>query len=222
MSQHVADFLRDTAKIAETIDQDAIESMIQHLLTVRSRGGRVFFLGVGGSAANCTHAVNDFRKLAGIDAHAPVDNVDELTARTNDEGWETVFSETLKVSRLNSNDAIFILSVGGGDLEKNVSPNLVRAIDFAKEVGAKVMGIVSRTGGYTKMMADACVVIPIVNPKGITPHAEGWQGVVWHMMVSDPRMLTRSNKWESIEDPTAVITNIPANKPEIPMGTSLN
>lgn len=191
-------FLRETANIAESIDLGQVEKMISIIMNVREQEGRIFFLGVGGSAANCTHAVNDFRKLAGIECYTPVDNVAELTARTNDEGWETVFSEWLKVSQLKKNDAIFVMSVGGGSIEKSVSVNLVKAIQYAKEVKANVIGIVGRDGGFTAKNADACVIIPTQSEDTITPHAEGWQGVIWHMMVSDPRVLRKSNKWESL------------------------
>lgn len=192
-------YFKEVVQIAQGIDLGQIEKMTALLELTRERKGRLFFLGVGGSAANCTHAVNDFRKLAGIETYSPVDNVAELTARTNDEGWETVFVEWLRVSQLNKNDAIFVLSVGGGNKEKNVSVNLVHAIDFAKEVGAKVMGIVGRDGGYTKKNADACIVIPTLSDDTITPHAEAWQGVVWHMLVSDPRIMRKANKWESLD-----------------------
>jgi D-sedoheptulose 7-phosphate isomerase len=165
------------------------------LLKVKSEGGRLFILGVGGSAANAGHAVNDFRKLAGIEAYAPTDNVAELTARTNDEGWETVFSGWLKVSKLTSNDCLFILSVGGGNKEKNVSPNLVEAIDLAKETGAKITGIVGRDGGYTAIHADVCLVVPTVSPDTVTPHSESFQAIIWHLMVSHPRLKSNPTKW---------------------------
>src|SRR6185312_722487 len=171
--------------------------MAEALAALRERGGRLFFLGVGGSAGNCSHAVNDFRKLAGIEAYAPTDNVSELTARTNDEGWETVFSEWLKISRLNSKDAVFVMSVGGGNLEKNISPNLVRALQHAKEVGATVLGIVGRDGGYTGTVGDVVVVVPTVNPETITPHTEAFQAVVWHLLVSHPSLKAKQTKWES-------------------------
>jgi D-sedoheptulose 7-phosphate isomerase len=183
--------------VARGLDGEAIERMAAVLVELRARGGRLFFLGVGGSAGNCSHAVNDFRKIVGIEAYAPTDNVSELTARTNDEGWETVFSEWLKVSRLNSNDAVFVMSVGGGNLDKNISPNLVRALQHAKEVGATVLGIVGRDGGYTGKVGDAVVVIPTVNPETITPHTEAFQAVVWHLLVSHPSLKARDTKWES-------------------------
>lgn len=193
-------YLEEVKKIADSIDHDQIEKMINLLVKVRADKGRIFFLGVGGSAANCTHAVNDFRKLAGIESYAPVDNVAELTARTNDEGWETVFVEFLRVSNLTPRDTLFILSVGGGNKEKNVSANLVHAMEYAKTVGAKITGIVGRDGGFTGKCADACVIIPTQSADTITPHAEAWQGVIWHMLVSDPRVLAKANKWESLDN----------------------
>ncbi len=192
-------YFSEVIKIAEGIDYEVIENMISTLVELRKNEGRLFFLGVGGSAANCTHAVNDFRKIGGIESYAPVDNIAEITARTNDEGWETVFVEYLKTSRINNNDAVFVLSVGGGNREKNISQNIVNALEIAKERGAKVMGIVSRDGGYTKEIGDSVVVIPVMSPDTITPHAEAWQGVVWHMLVSDPRIMAMSNKWESMD-----------------------
>jgi D-sedoheptulose 7-phosphate isomerase len=165
---------------------------------VKRDRGRLFFLGVGGSAGNCSHAVNDFRKIVGIESYAPTDNVSELTARTNDEGWATIFSEWLKVSQLGSRDAIFVFSVGGGNLEKNVSPNLVSAIQHAKSVGAKVLGVVGRDGGYTGRTADACVIIPTVNPETVTPHSEAFQAVIWHLLVSHPKLKANQTKWESV------------------------
>lgn len=189
--------LDEARHIIERLDVIAIEKVTALLADLRKKGGRLFFLGVGGSAANCSHAVNDFRKIAGIEAYAPTDNVSELTARTNDEGWETVFVEWLKTSRLSSKDMLFIFSVGGGNLEKNVSPNLVRALQYAKEVGARVVGVVGRDGGYTARVADACVIIPTVNSETITPHAEAFQAVVWHLLVSHPALKATQTKWES-------------------------
>jgi D-sedoheptulose 7-phosphate isomerase len=171
--------------------------MVELLANLKKEGGRLFFLGVGGSAGNCSHAVNDFRKIVGIEAYAPTDNVSELTARTNDEGWSSVFFQWLKVSKLNHKDAIFIFSVGGGNLEKNISPNLVEAVKLAKSIGAKVLGIVGRDGGYTAQSADACVVIPTVNPENVTPHSEAFQGIVWHLLVSHPDLKMNQTKWES-------------------------
>ena len=190
--------LNEVRQIIESIDVEAIESMVKLLAQVRTDGGRLFFLGVGGSAGNCSHAVNDFRKIAGFESYAPTDNVSELTARTNDEGWDTVFVEWLKTSRLSERDAVFVFSVGGGDLEKNVSPNLVRALQYAKAVGAGITGIVGRDGGFTATVADVCVIVPTVNPETITPHAEAFQAVVWHLLVSHPGLKASETKWESI------------------------
>ena len=190
--------LNEVRQIIESIDVEAIESMVELLAQVRTDGGRLFFLGVGGSAGNCSHAVNDFRKIAGFESYAPTDNVSELTARTNDEGWDTVFSEWLKTSRLSERDAVFVFSVGGGDLEKNVSPNLVRALQYAKAVGAGITGVVGRDGGFTATVADVCVIVPTVNPETITPHAEAFQAVVWHLLVSHPGLKASETKWESI------------------------
>ena len=190
--------LNEVRQIIESIDVEAIESMVKLLAQVRTDGGRLFFLGVGGSAGNCSHAVNDFRKIAGFESYAPTDNVSELTARTNDEGWDTVFVEWLKTSRLSERDAVFVFSVGGGDLEKNVSPNLVRALQYAKTVGAGITGVVGRDGGFTASVADVCVIVPTVNPETITPHAEAFQAVVWHLLVSHPGLKASETKWESI------------------------
>ena len=190
--------LNEVRQIIESIDVEAIESMVKLLSQVRTDGGRLFFLGVGGSAGNCSHAVNDFRKIAGFESYAPTDNVSELTARTNDEGWDTVFVEWLKTSRLSERDAVFVFSVGGGDLEKNVRPNLVRALQYAKTVGAGITGVVGRDGGFTATVADVCVIVPTVNPETITPHAEAFQAVVWHLLVSHPGLKASETKWESI------------------------
>jgi D-sedoheptulose 7-phosphate isomerase len=189
--------LREASEIIEKLDADAIEGIADLLATVKAEGGRIFFLGVGGSAGNASHAVNDFRKIVGIESYAPTDNVSELTARTNDEGWSTVFAEWLKISKLNAKDVLFILSVGGGNLEKNISPNLVEALKLAKSVGAKVTGIVGRDGGYTAQVADVCVVVPTVNTETITPHSEAFQAVVWHLLVSHPKLKANQTKWES-------------------------
>jgi D-sedoheptulose 7-phosphate isomerase len=189
--------LEEVMTITKQLDAAAIERIAEGLAALRSAGGRLFFLGVGGSAANASHAVNDFRKIAGIECYAPTDNVSELTARTNDEGWETVFSEWLKISRLNAKDALFILSVGGGNREKNISPNLVSALELGKSVGAKIYGIVGRDGGYTAKVADAAVIVPTVNPDTITPHAEAFQAVIWHLLVSHPLLKAKQTKWES-------------------------
>jgi len=189
-------FLCEVAGIASVLDCEQIELAAKILATTRDQG-RLFILGVGGSAANASHAVNDFRKIAGIEAYAPTDNVSELTARTNDEGWPTVFDGWLKVSKFNGNDALLILSVGGGDAEKNISPNLVKAVDLAKSVNAPIIGIVGRDGGYTAQKADACVLIPTVHSDRITPHAEAFQAVVWHLLVSHPLLKQTQTKWES-------------------------
>jgi D-sedoheptulose 7-phosphate isomerase len=194
---HTNEYLADAVRIVEQLDREAIDRVVDHLVLLRKRGGRLFFLGVGGSAANAAHAVNDFRKIAQIEAYAPTDNVSELTARTNDEGWETVFVQWLRGSRLGEHDAVFVLSVGGGDLEKNISPNLVRAVEYAGTVGATVLGIVGRKGGYTARVADACVIVPTVNEGTVTPHAEAFQGVLWHLMVSHPALKAVETKWES-------------------------
>jgi D-sedoheptulose 7-phosphate isomerase len=191
-------FLEEAGEIIRRLDDSAIERVAEILHATRESGGRVFFLGVGGSAANASHAVNDFRKIAGIECYAPTDNVSELTARTNDEGWATVFEEWLKISHIRANDTLFVLSVGGGNLEKNVSPNLVAAIKLAKSVKAKVVGIVGRDGGFTATVADACVLVPVINPDNITPHSEAFQAVVWHLLVSHPRLKQRQTKWESV------------------------
>ena len=191
--QHLA----EAKQILELIDTEAVERVAELLAEVRARGGRLFFLGVGGSAGNCGHAVNDFRKIAGFEAYAPTDNVSELTARTNDEGWASVFVEWLRGSRLRREDGVFVLSVGGGNLDKNISPNLVSALQLAREVGATVVGVVGRDGGYTRQVADACVLIPTVNEGTITPHAEAFQAVIWHLLVSHPALKRAETKWES-------------------------
>ena len=194
---YIADYLNEAMQILGQIDQTAIERMVALLVALRERGGRLFFLGVGGSAANASHAVNDFRKIAQIEAYTPTDNVSELTARVNDESWESVFVSWLRGSRLTARDMIFVLSVGGGDIERNISPNLVRALEYAKEVGTTVCGIVGRTGGYTAQVADVCVIVPTVNPATITPHAEAFQVVIWHLLVSHPSLRATEMKWES-------------------------
>jgi D-sedoheptulose 7-phosphate isomerase len=192
-------YLSECAEVIRRIDESAVEGLVDVLARTRDRGGRLFILGVGGSAGNASHAVNDFRKLAAFEAYAPTDNVSELTARTNDEGWATVFEAWLRTSRLRPDDTIFVLSVGGGDLEKNVSPNLVTAVRYAKEVGASVVGIVGRESGYTARVADACVVVPVVNPDHVTPHSEAFQAVVWHLLVTHPRLKAAATKWESLK-----------------------
>jgi D-sedoheptulose 7-phosphate isomerase len=193
--------LDEAGEVLRRLDADAIERVAELLARVKRDGGRLFFLGVGGSAANCSHAVNDFRKIAGIESYAPTDNVSELTARVNDEGWATTFVEWLRVSRLTSTDAVVVFSVGGGNLEKNISPNLVAALHLARSVGARIVGIVGRDGGYTAQVADACVVVPTVNPDTITPHAEAFQAVVWHLLVSHPALKVNQTKWESSSQP---------------------
>ncbi|QOV91730.1 SIS domain-containing protein [Humisphaera borealis] len=190
-------FLAEAVQVIEKLDSGAIERMVEQLVKVREAGGRLFFLGVGGSAANASHAVNDFRKIAGFEAYAPTDNVSELTARVNDESWADVFVNWLKGSRLRKGDGIVVFSVGGGNVEKNISPNLVKAVQYAKQVGAAVTGVVGRDGGYTAIAADACVIIPTVNPDHITPHSEAFQAVVWHLIVSHPAIKAAQTKWES-------------------------
>jgi D-sedoheptulose 7-phosphate isomerase len=197
MTEFVRQHLSEAAEILGRFDLDAIERTAALLADLRERGGRLFLLGVGGSAANCSHAVNDFRKICGIEAYAPTDNVSELTARTNDEGWPSVFVEWLKVSRLRADDAVLVFSVGGGDAERNVSPNLVSALQHAKQVGAKIAGVVGRDGGYTARVADACVIVPTVNAQSVTPHTEAFQAVIWHLLVSHPKLKVAQTKWES-------------------------
>ena len=197
METYSAQHLSETSQIVNLLDPAVLEKMVELLLEVRQRDGRLFFLGVGGSAANASHAVNDFRKIAGFECYAPTDNVSELTARTNDEGWSSVFVEWLRGSRLRKEDAVMVFSVGGGNLEKNVSPNLVSALQYAKEVGAAILGVVGRDGGYTAVVADACCVIPTVNPGNVTPHSEAFQGVLWHLLVSHPKLKIEQTKWES-------------------------
>lgn len=196
-------FLAEVQEIARRLDAEAIETLARSLAAVRDRGGRLFLLGVGGSAANASHAVNDFRKIASIETYAPTDNVSELTARTNDEGWASVFAGWLKVSRLGSKDGVLVFSVGGGDLQRQVSPNLVAALDYAKTAGAMILGIVGRDGGYTARLADACVVIPTVNPVHVTPHSEAFQAVVWHLLVSHPALKQNQTRWEAAAGPRA-------------------
>jgi D-sedoheptulose 7-phosphate isomerase len=190
--------LQEVKAIIDRLDVEVIERMAKLLAQARENGGRLFFLGVGGSAGNCSHAVNDFRKIVGIESYTPTDNVSELTARTNDEGWETVFIEWLKVSQLRPKDVIFVFSVGGGNLEKNVSPNLVRALQYAKDVNATILGVVGRDGGYTAKVGDAVCVVPTVNPEAVTPHSEAFQAVVWHLLVSHPALKVRQTKWEGV------------------------
>jgi D-sedoheptulose 7-phosphate isomerase len=192
---HVKTYFQEVQKVAQEIDVGAIEKLAGELKALRERGGRLFFLGVGGSAGNCGHAVNDFRKLCGIEAYAPTDNVSELTARTNDEGWDTVFAAWLRTSRAGNKDAVFVFSVGGGNLEKNVSPNIVAALKEAKERGTKIFGVVGRDGGYTKKVGDCVVVVPTVDASRVTPHTEAFQAVVWHCLVSHPGLQQIATKW---------------------------
>lgn len=192
------EFLAEVQQVTSQLNTEAIEKLAKLLADVREKGGRLFILGVGGSAANASHAVNDFRKIVGLETYAPTDNVSELTARTNDEGWATVFEQWLRVSKLRSEDAILVFSVGGGNLEKRVSPNLVTALQYGQSIGANILGIVGRDGGYTAQVADACVVIPTVNPTHVTPHSEAFQAVVWHLLVSHPLLKAAQTRWESI------------------------
>src|SRR5438045_4938437 len=191
-------FLAEAAEIISRLDERAIERVVRLLADTRDAGGRLFILGVGGSAANASHAVNDFRKIAGIEAYAPTDNVSELTARTNDEGWDSVFASWLRISRLTAKDALLVFSVGGGNREKGVSGNLVAALQFARAAGAKIGGVVGRDGGYTAQVADACVIVPSVNPLHVTPHTEAFQAVVWHLIVSHPKIKRAETRWESV------------------------
>lgn len=194
---YASDYLAEAAQVLARLDAGAIERMVGELVALRECHGRLFVLGVGGSAANASHAVNDFRKLVRIEAYTPTDNVSELTARINDEGWPTVFAEWLKVSRLTARDMVLVFSVGGGDVERNISPNLVLALDYAKQVGATICGIVGRDGGYTAKVAKVCVIVPTVSPASVTPHTEAFQGVLWHLLVSHPALQLASMKWES-------------------------
>ena len=198
-ASHIKSYFSEVAEIARQLDQDQMGRMVEILSDLRKRQGRLFILGVGGGAGNATHAVNDFRKIVNIESYTPTDNVSELTARVNDEGWETVFSKWLEVSRLNAKDGILVFSVGGGNLEKNISMNIVSALKLAKEVGASILGVVGRDGGYTAKVADACVIVPTLGPESVTPHTEAFQAVVWHMLVSHPALLANPMKWESVK-----------------------
>ena len=189
-------YLQEASLIIEQLDIASIETITELLVKLRQNGGRLFLVGVGGGAGHASHAVNDFRKLANIEAYSPADNISELTARTNDEGWDTTYAAWLQVSRLSGSDMLLIFSVGGGDLTLNISPNIVRAVQYAKQVGAGVIGILGRDGGYTATVADACVIVPSVNPESITPHTEAFQAMIWHLIVSDPRLQVMANKWE--------------------------
>jgi len=195
--EYIKQYLAEATQIINAVNIHAIQSLVNLLIEVKRKQGRIFFLGVGGSAANCSHAVNDFRKIVGIESYAPTDNISEITARTNDEGWSTTFSEWLKVSRLSSQDCLFVMSVGGGNIEKNISPNLVQALQYGKSVNAKIAGIVGRDGGYTAKVADACVIITTVNCETVTPHSEAFQAVIWHLLVSHPGLKANQTKWES-------------------------
>ena len=195
---YIKEHLEESKEIIDLLDPAAIEKMIRLLTELRRENGRLFLLGVGGGAGIASHAVNDFRKIAGIESYSPADNVSELTARVNDEGWETVFREWLKGSRLRKEDGIFVFSVGGGNAERNISANIVEALKYAQEIGAKIVGVVGRDGGYTAKVADACVVIPTVNPESITPHTEAFQSVLLHLIVSHPEMKATEMKWESV------------------------
>ena len=191
-------YLAEAGQIIQQLDTHAIDQAVALLAETRARGGRLFILGVGGSAANASHAVNDFRKIVGLEAYTPTDNVSELTARTNDEGWASVFAEWLRVSRLRADDLVLVFSVGGGNVEKNVSPNLVAALQYARQIGVRVIGVVGRDGGYTARVADACIIIPTVNPAHVTPHTEAFQAVMWHLLVSHPVLKAAETKWESV------------------------
>jgi D-sedoheptulose 7-phosphate isomerase len=191
--------LKEASEIAGLLDRRSIEKMVDIVYSIRQKGGRLFFLGIGGGAGNATHAVNDFRKIAGIESYSPLDNVSELTARINDDGWEASFTEWLKISRLNSNDGVFVFSVGGGNEEKGISVNLVSALRYAKQTRASILGVIGRDGGYTARVADGCIIIPTVNPNSVTPHTEAFQAVVWHLIVSHPKLKAAEMKWESIK-----------------------
>lgn len=196
---YISEYLTEAMSIAAQLDTGSIEKILHNLVDLRERGGRLFVLGIGGGAGHASHAVSDFRKIAGIEAYTPVDNVSELTARINDDSWETVFVEWLKGSRLSINDMVLVFSVGGGDLSRNVSPNLVRALEYARQVGARICGVLGRDGGYTAQVADACVIVPTVNPDTVTPHTESFQALIWHLLVSHPALKTNPMKWESIQ-----------------------
>lgn len=196
---HSKEFLEKTAEISKSIDDKGLEKLVEELIYLKERKGRLFLLGIGGSAANCSHAVNDFRKICNIETYTPVDNVSELTARANDEGWDTIFSSWLKVSRINSKDAVLVFSVGGGNIEKNISPNIVKALQLCKEEKAKIFGIVGRDGGYTKKVGDVVINIPVDDSNMVTPHSEAFQGVLWHCLVSHPKLKEHVCKWESTD-----------------------
>jgi D-sedoheptulose 7-phosphate isomerase len=195
---YTTDYIAEARQVLDRLDPAAIDRVVALLVALRERGGRLFVLGVGGSAGNASHAVNDFRKICGIEAYTPTDNVSELTARVNDDGWETSFADWLRVSRLGPRDLVLVFSVGGGDLARNISPNLVRALEHARRVGTPICGIVGRDGGFTAQVADACVIVPTIRPETVTPHAEAFQAVVWHLLVSHPSLQTAPTKWETI------------------------
>lgn len=196
---YITEYFADAKTIIDAIDVNIVEKMVDEIVGIRENGGRLFFIGVGGGAGHCSHAVNDFRKIAGIESYTPTDNVSELTARINDDGWETAFVNWLKGSRLNEKDGIFVFSVGGGNEEKNVSVNIVSSLKYGKEVGAKIFGVVGRDGGYTAKVADACVIIPPIKPETVTPQAEAFQAVIWHLVVSHPKLQKYEMKWESVK-----------------------
>lgn len=196
---YIRNYLDEVKEVVDLIESNDVYRIVELLVELRERSGRVFFLGVGGSAANASHTVNDFRKICGIEAYTPTDNVSELTARTNDSGWDSVFIEWLKGSKLNSKDAVFVLSVGGGNVEKNISSNLVHALRYAKEIGAKIFGIVGRDGGYTAKVANACLIVPTVNPETVTPHTESFQSLILHLIASHPALKVSEMKWESVK-----------------------
>jgi D-sedoheptulose 7-phosphate isomerase len=196
---YTKEYIEEIHRVTDGLDQGVIERMIRSLVALREKGGRLFFLGVGGGAGNATHAVNDFRKICGIESYTPTDNISELSARINDDGWDSAFANWLKGSRLNDRDGVFVFSVGGGNPEKNISMNLVKALEYSKERGAKIFGIVGRDGGYSAKVADACVIVPTVNPETVTPHTEAFQAVVWHLIVSHPAMKVNEMKWESVK-----------------------
>ena len=200
---HAETYLAQAAEICRSLDPAQMEAMVAALVALRARGGRLFLLGVGGSAANCSHAVNDFRKLCGIEAYAPTDNAAELTARTNDEGWDTVFAGWLRVSRVGPRDAVMVFSVGGGSRERNVSPNLVVALDYARSQGVTILGVVGRDGGYTRQVGDHVIVVPVVDPAHVTPHSEAFQAVIWHGLVCHPDLMEAANKWEGLAGTTS-------------------
>jgi D-sedoheptulose 7-phosphate isomerase len=201
---HIQKYIEEAAAILERLDRTAIARMIDLLVQLRARGGRLFFLGVGGGAGHASHAVNDFRKIARIEAYTPADNVSELTARINDEGWETAYAQWLRGSRMGPKDMVFVFSVGGGDAERKISANLVRALQYARTVGATICGVVGRDGGFTSQVADACLLVPVVNAQTVTPHTEAFQALVWHLMVSHPALMASEMKWESVGAPAAV------------------